>query len=159
MQPIVYAEMKAGEAASVCALAQQVFDEWVAPDCTREGKAEFSRFANSSAMAKRMCAGGFVLVARQGGNLVGVLEFAPPDRMALLFVTLRRQGIARELLRHAIEKARAINPSLAKVTVHASPYAQTAYRRMGFRECGESTTDHGIRYIPMELPLSTAPSD
>lgn len=153
MEPVVYRAMRSGEEQAVCELVQQVFNEFVAPDYGQEGIEEFFRFANPSAMAERMSSGGFVLVASQADRLVGMLEFAPPDHIAMLFVALRYQGIAKELLARAISKARAVNPDLSKVTVHSSPYAEPIYLRMGFRQIGHATTDHGITYIPMELIL------
>ena len=143
--------MHAGDETAVCALVGRVFNEFVAPDYEREGIKEFFRFANPNAMAGRVRSGGFVLVANQAGKPVGMLEFAPPDRIAMLFVTPRRRGIARQLLVHAISRLRCESPALSKITVHSSPYAEVAYRRMGFRPTGNATTEHGIKYIPMEL--------
>ena len=105
-------------------------------------------------MASRVRSGGFILLAKRSRKLVGALEFVPPDRIAMLFVTHRGQGIGRDLLARAIERARRITPSLSKVTVHASPNAETAYQKMGFRPSEKATTEHGIRYLPMELRLS-----
>jgi GNAT superfamily N-acetyltransferase len=153
MEPVVYRAMRSGEEQAACDLVQQVFKEFVAPDYGQEGIKEFFRFANPSAMAERMSLGGFVLVASQADRLAGMLEFVPPDRIAMLFVALRDQGIAKELLTRAISRARAVNPDLLKVTVHSSPYAEPIYLKMGFREIGHATTDQGITYIPMELIL------
>lgn len=153
MEPILYGEMRTGEEPGVCDLVARVFNEFVAPDYGQEGIEEFFRFSNPPAMAERVRSGGFVMTARQADNLVGVLEFAPPDRIAMLFVTLRNKGIARALLARAVSKARGVNQRLSKVTVHSSPYAEPAYKRMGFRPIGDATTNHGIRYIPMELFL------
>ncbi|PWG63351.1 GNAT family N-acetyltransferase [Sediminicurvatus halobius] len=153
MEPIFYQEMRSGEEAAVCDLVAHVFNELVAPDFEQEGVEEFFRFANPTALAERMRSGGFVLVARQSGSLVGALEFAMPDRIAMLFVMQRRRGIAKELVARAIEKARSESPTLLKVSVHSSPYAEESYQRMGFRQISNETSEHGIRYIPMELPL------
>jgi GNAT superfamily N-acetyltransferase len=153
MDPIVYQTMRPGEEAAVCDLIAHVFNERVAPDYAREGVDAFFRFANPRAMAERVRSGGFALVARQAGTLVGALEFVLPDHIALLFVTRREQGIAKALMARAIDRARSQNPALSRITVHSSPYAEAAYQRMGFRPSGSETTDHGIRYIPMELPL------
>lgn len=157
MTEIVYEEMRSGEERAVCELVEHVFNELVAPDYEREGVEEFFRFANAAAIAERVRSGGFVLVAKQSGKPVGALEFALPDHVAMLFVTLRRQGIAKELIARAIEKARRENPVLSKVTVHSSPYAETAYQKMGFRRSGNPTTEHGILYTPMELLLGDLP--
>ena len=154
METIDYEDMRPDEAQVVCDLVERVFKELVAPNYEPEGVEEFFRFANATAMADRVRSGGFVLVAKRSGKLVGALEFAPPDRIAMLFVTHRGQGIGRDLLARAIERARCITPSLSKVTVHASPNAETAYQKMGFQPSGKATTERGIRYLPMELRLS-----
>lgn len=153
MEPIVYREMSAGEESAICELVECVFNELVAPEYEQEGIEEFFRFANPYAMVERLQSGGFVLVASQAGKLVGMLEFVPPNHIAMLFVALRRQGVARELLVRSITRARCKNSTLSKVTVHSSPYAEAAYHRMGFRPSGKATSDHGIRYTSMELSL------
>ena len=157
METIVYEEMAPGEEPAVCELVEQVFGELVAPAYAQEGVEAFFRFANATAMADRVRSGGFVLVAKRLGKPVGTLEFAPPNRIAMLFVTLRGKGVGRELLARAIEKARRMNPALSKVTVHASPNAETAYQKMGFRPSAKATVEQGIRYIPMELSLGKQP--
>lgn len=150
-KPVVFREMNAGEERSVCELVRQVFHEFVAPDYAQEGIEEFFRFADPGAMKERMQSGGFVLVACQADVLAGMLEFFPPDRIAMLFVAIQHQGIAKELITNAIRKARAINPDLSKVTVHSSPYAEPIYLKLGFDKIGNVRKEHGIKYIPMEL--------
>lgn len=157
MEPVIYREMRAGEEHAVCKLVQHVFNELVGPDYEPEGVDEFFRFANAAKIAERVRAGGFVLVAEQSGQPVGVLEFGPPQRIRLLFVTRREQGIGKELVRRAIAKARRKNPALSAVTVHSSPYAEPAYRKMGFRRSGDARVEHGIRFVPMELVLEDRP--
>jgi len=153
MDQITYREMRCGEKQAVCDLVRQVFNEFVAPDYGTAGIEEFFRFANPTAMTTRLKAGGYVLVASTSDSLVGMLEFAPPDRIAMLFVSLRHQGIAKELLARAIRRALVVSPSVSKLTVHSSPYAEPIYRKMGFDQVGDVTTEHGITYIPMEREL------
>jgi len=150
-KPIICREMNPGEEPSVCELVSQVFHEFVAPGYRQEGIEEFFRFADPDAMKERMQSGGFVLVAYQTDVLAGMLEFFPPDRIAILFVVIQHQGIAKELLTHAIRKARSINPDLSKVTVYSSPYAEPIYLKLGFNKIGNVRTEYGITYIPMEL--------
>ena len=145
--------MRRGEEDKVCKLVRQIFDELVASDYSSEGIEEFLEFANPAALRDRSESGGFVLVAEQSNQLVGMLEFALPDRIALLFVALRHQGIARRLLEHVIRKLRTTQPPIAKLTVHSSPYAKPVYQRMGFHQVGDATTNHGITYVPMERML------
>ncbi|ODB89640.1 hypothetical protein A3194_10840 [Candidatus Thiodiazotropha endoloripes] len=98
MKPIIYREMAAGEEQVVCDLVTQVFNEYVASDYEQDGIEEFFRFANPEAMKERMQSNGFVLVALQEDTIVGMLEFFPPEIVALLFVTVQHRGIAKKLL-------------------------------------------------------------
>ena len=153
MVQITYRELKCGEEQTVCELVRHVFNEFVAPDYEADGIEEFFRFANPAAMSTRLKAGGYVLVASTSDGLAGMLEFAPPDRIAMLFVTLRRRGIAKELLAQASCLVLAASAPVSKLTVHSSPYAESIYRRLGFSRTGDVTTEHGITYIPMEWDL------
>ena len=94
-----------------------------------------------------------MVIAKEAGKLVGMLEFMPPDRIAMLFVTRRGHGIAKQLVARAIEHAKRENPDLSELTVHSSPYAEAAYKKMGFRRFGNAKVEHGIRYVPMKLLL------
>lgn len=158
MEPIVYEHMSSGEEQLVCELVKNVFNEFIAPDYDQDGVDNFFCFANAAAMAERVRSGGYVLVAKQSGRLVGMLEFTRPDRIAMLFVSQRGQGIAKELIARAIEKARSENPALPKMTVHSSPFAKAAYQKMGFRQTGDTMIEQGIRYVPMALLLEKSPN-
>ena len=153
MGRIVCREMTAGEEQAVCELVRQVFNEYVASDYGQDGIEEFFRFANPGAMKERMQADGFVLVACQDDALAGMLEFFPPDRIAMLFVAVQQQGIAKELLANAIRKAQGVNPDMSCLTVHSSPFAEPIYQKLGFRQTGQRTTEKGITYIPMMISL------
>jgi len=50
------------------------------------------------------------------------------------------------------------SPPVSKLTVHLSPYAERIYRKMGFNQIGDLTTEHGITYVPMELDLRSCGS-
>lgn len=153
LEGIVYRPMRLGEAHEVCELVRQVFNEFIAQEFEKEGVQEFFRFADPDAMQARVRSGGFVLVASQFNKLVGMLEFGPPDRIAMLFVLLPNRGIAKGLLARAIDQIRAAHPGVSKLTVHSSRYAEPIYQRMGFRQVGNRTTANGITYIPMELDI------
>ena len=153
MRQIIYRDMRVGEEPIVCELVRQVFNECVASDYGHAGIDEFFRFAHPDAMSVRMKAGGFVLVAIRSERVVGMLEFAPPDHIALLFVSCRQQGIATELLARIVHRIRNTNPTVSKLTVHSSRYAEPIYRKLGFYPVGDVVTDHGITYIPMDRNL------
>ena len=151
IESLTYREMIPGEEQVVCDLVKEVFEEFVAPDYRQEGIEEFFLFANSIRMRQRVQSGGFVLLACQADRVVGMLEFVPPERIAMLFVSTQHQGIASELVDRAVGKARAANSDMTKITVHSSPYAEKFYLKSGFHKTGGAETDHGITYIPMEL--------
>ncbi|MDJ0833232.1 MAG: GNAT family N-acetyltransferase [Gammaproteobacteria bacterium] len=156
MPQIIYRQMKTGEEQAVSRLVEHVFNEFVAADLEPAGIAEFFRFANPVALRARRQPDGFVLVACQGDDIVGMLEFIPPDRIAMLFVSLRGQGIAGELLAGAIRRIRANNPQLVNLTVNSSLYAEPFYRKLGFQPTADATTVNGIRFIPMQRSLAVA---
>lgn len=153
MQAIVYRPMNAGEEPAVSRLVLEVFNKFVAADLEPDGIEEFLRFANPQALRARCQPNGFVLVACKAETIVGMLEFIPPDRIAMLFVSLRGQGIARELLARAIARVRTDNPQLLKLTVNSSLYAKPIYEKLGFQATGAVTTINGIRFIPMQRSL------
>jgi ribosomal protein S18 acetylase RimI-like enzyme len=154
MERIYYRTVQSGEEKYVCALIRTVFDKLVAPDFNDEGIKEFYRFANPVSMEERSALGSFVFLALRYEKIVGMIEFIPPDRIALLFVDYRGHGIARELLARAIIKVQEEQPNVSFISVHSSPYAVIAYERLGFVVTGEKTTEHGITYIPMKLRVS-----
>lgn len=150
---IEYREMRSGEEQEVCNLAKQVFNQYLAPDYDQEGINEFFRFTNPDAMKKRTQTEGFVKVAYQDDSIVGMIEFSPPNIIAMLFFSFQHHGIAKELLARSIFKIREIKPDLTRLIVHSSHYAETIYQKMGFLITGEETKENGIIYIPMELSL------
>ena len=150
---IEYREMEPGEEQDVCNLANHVFNQYVAPVYEQEGIDEFFRFSNPNAMKERTRSEGFVLVAYQDDKLVGMIEFFPPNVIAMLFVTLQHHGIAKGLLARLITKAKETIPDLKKLIVHSSPYAENIYKKLEFIKTGDETIENGIIYIPMERSL------
>lgn len=154
---IDYRPMRDGEAPEVCDLVRQVFDRFIAHEFGEEGRREFFRFVDPGTMQERVRSGGFVLVASRPDELMGMLEFTPPDRIAMLFVLLPHRGIGRALLDRAVDRIRKGHPGVSTLTVHSSRYAEPSYRRMGFRPVGAPTTENGITYIPMTLDIGGRP--
>ena len=146
---IQYRFVRSGEESQVCSLVEKVFHELVAPDYGPEGIQEFLQFANPKAMAERAGPEQVIVVAEQGSDLVGMIEMRAYDHIALLFVSRRRQGIAKELLCLAVQECRHRKLDLRRITVNSSPFAEPIYRRMGFTATGPVQGKKGILFMPM----------
>lgn len=136
-------------------LVMKVFNEFVVPDCRPEGLASFAEWADPAAFSERL-RGGFVdLVAVQRGRIVGVIEWMPPDHVAMLFVdpAIQGQGVGRRLFEAALHQIRATHQEVKTIRVHASRYAVSFYQRLGFRAADSEQEQDGIRYTPMLLEV------
>lgn len=149
---IQYRSMQKGEEEKVCLLVEKILNEFVAPDYEDEGIKEFFKFANPTAMAERAGSGRMmIIVAERGSDLVGIIEMADCDHIAMLFVNLRGRGIAKNLITMAVEECRKRKPDLKRITVNSSPFAEPVYSRMGFRPTGPFQKKNGISFRPMAL--------
>lgn len=154
--PIFYRAMKAGEEAIVVDLVLKIFDEFVAPQYSQEGVAEFKKFVCADVLVDRLRAGNIVLLAELRKRIVGVIEIRENSHIALLFVekSHQRMGIAKELIRKSIKICKERKSDIQKITVNSSPNAFTAYQNIGFKKIEEEKVVNGIRFIPMELILN-----
>lgn len=151
--PLNVRPMQRGEEATVCGLAVQAFDEFVAPHYGREGINEFHRYAAPAAVLRRSQANHFVLVAAERDAIIGLIEVRDNRHIALLFVDGRyqRRGIGRALLAGALAVGRDHDSAVREVTVHATPNSLGPYERLGFRATGPEEAVRGIRFTPMVL--------
>jgi len=150
---IDYRSMQKGEEAKVSSLVEKVFNEFVAPDYEAEGANEFFKFANPLALAERASTEQVVIVAEQGSDLVGIIEMRNYDHIAMLFVSLRGKGIAKELINRAVEECRKRKPELKRIMVNSSPFAEPIYSKMGFKSTGPFQKKNGITFKPMVKDL------
>ena len=99
--------MKPGEEAGVIDLVTKVFNESVAPLYSQAGAAEFLKYAQIDELTERIRTGNFVLLAKSGNDILGVIEVRENNHVAMLFVAKSHQkkGIGKELLKRAIEIA------------------------------------------------------
>ena len=156
--PIVYRPMEPADAEAVSRLIVESFIEFIGPEYTEEGRAEFLRHVEPAALVERTR----VEPLRTGGDggcerPAGVIDLRDNDHVSLLFVDARHQrhGIARELLDRALAVARPARPGLERVTVNSSRFGVPAYERLGFRQTGPERTVNGIVFIPMAHQLET----
>lgn len=145
--------MNKGEEAKICSLIEKVFNEFVAPDYEEEGIHEFYKFANPIALAERAGSEQVVIVAEQGLDLVGVIEMRNCDHIAMLFVSLRSKGVAKELFKKAVEECHKRKPEIKRISVNSSPFAEPVYSRMGFKPTGPFQKKNGITFAPMAREL------
>ena len=130
-------------------LSRRVFDEFVGPDYSREGRDTFHRVTEPDENISRWQTHEYVFYgAFYGDRMVGAAASRENgSHIMLLFVDkeYHRRGIARMLVNEITADA----PE-NRLTVNASPYGARAYECMGFRRTGEKTTKDGITFIPME---------
>lgn len=136
-------------------LVMKVFHEFVASDLSPEGIASFVEWANPAALTERLRGGHLALVAVQSDRIVGLIEWMPPEHVAMLFVdpTEQGEGIGRRLFEEGLRRIRTDHQDLKTIRVHASRYAVSFYRRLGFRESGPELEEDGILYTPMLLEV------
>jgi len=154
---IAYRRMQPGEETAVCELVIQVFNAFVAPDSASRGVREFLKYVNPDALRARSDGNHFTMVALAKHRIVGVIEMRALDHVSLLFVEPRyqRRGIGRELLRRSIEVCRDQGPHLTDISVNSSPFAVAIYEKLGFVQQQSEQEINGIRFVPMQLRLST----
>lgn len=130
-------------------LSRRVFDEFVGPDYSEEGRNTFYRVTEADENIQRWQAGEYVFYGVfDGGIMAGTAASRKGgSHIMLLFVdkAYHRRGIARRLVDALIADA----PG-DKLTVNASPYAEKTYEHMVFKRTGVKVTKDGITFIPME---------
>lgn len=149
--------MRPGEASAVSALVHDGFMREVAPTCEPEGVQRFLDDTAPEAVAEMPAQGTRVLVAEQGGALVGVIARRGLGHIRLWFVRRdwQQRGIGRALLGRLASESLAVDPSLPRITANASRNALGIYAACGFCPTAPEQCAHGIRFTPVERSLST----
>ena len=152
---LTYRPLSAKDTLEVSELVARVFNEFVAPEYSAEGVQEFQRYIQPSAFRARAQTNHFSLISLEQNKVVGVIEMGGYIHVSLLFVApeFQRRGIAKELLRRALQICRANEPKLSEITVNSSSYAVPIYERLGFRRAGGRQVRNGIGFLPMVLKL------
>lgn len=153
--PLEYRLMKRGEEADVSDLVLRVFDEFVAPQFSKEGLREFYNYADPHLLLLRSRWNHFVHLAVAEDVIAGMIEVRDGGHVALFFVEgeFQERGVGGELLRRALEICTRRNPGLSKVTVNSSPNAVGIYERLEFRRAGPEQAEDHIRFVPMVLEI------
>lgn len=156
MKSIDYRLLRPGEEEKVCKLVSAVFDNFVAPHYSEEGRLEFLDYVTPEQFRQRGGHEHFVLVAAANDKIVGMIEMRQHRHVSLLFVDRRfqKQGISRELLRRALIICLETKPKLRTISVNSSPNAVNIYEKLGFRQAGAERVKNGIKFTPMIFKVS-----
>jgi predicted GNAT family N-acyltransferase len=96
------------------------------------------------------------LVALRGDDVVGTLRIviferhAKIGRMAVR-ASERTKGVGSRLMRHAVEVA--AQRGVREIVLHAQLAAREFYRRLGYREEGDTFDEAGIMHIAMRRTI------
>jgi ribosomal protein S18 acetylase RimI-like enzyme len=152
---VSFREMKAGDENAVSKMVIRTFSKFVAPGYSSEGIEEFLGGATPESILHRVQQGRIFLVAVIKDEIVGVIAIRDHNHISWLFVDAKyhRRGIAKGLLKRALEICRNHDPGIAEITVNSSPYAVFIYKRLGFQQLQPEQVRNGMRFVPMLLKL------
>jgi ribosomal protein S18 acetylase RimI-like enzyme len=159
VRPYTAADAERVNAVALAAFAQYrgVYSDW---EAVERGVASMSALAES----------GDILVAEEGGAIVGAVAYVPPFaepradffarewpivRMLVVDPEARGRGIGRRLTEACIERAR--RDGAAAIALHTSPAMEVAlalYLRMGFRLEKKVPDRFGVPYAVYLMDLT-----
>lgn len=138
-------KLTASETQTALDLAWKVFQEYEAPDYSKEGVEEFYRsIHDDNYLAMLSLYGAFV-----SEKLVGVIATrSEGTHIALFFVEgeYHRNGIGKKLFQTVLSQC-----STNRMTVNSSPYAVPVYHKLGFTDTDTEQVINGLRFTPMEF--------
>lgn len=138
-------ELEQDQTEKALCLVWKVFQEYEAPDYTKEGVEEFYKSIHDESYLSKLCLyGAFVQ-----DELVGCIATRNEGtHIALFFVDgkYHRQGIGKQLFQTAWARCH-----FDKMTVNSSPYAVPIYHKLGFQDTNTEQVVNGLRFTPMEL--------
>jgi len=156
LNSLIYRTLKQGEQIKVCNLVARSFNEFIAPGFSEEGVEEFFKYANPRALKKRIESGYFAMVAESEDQLAGMIEMRGNNHISMLYVdkAFHRKGVAKGLVRQALEEVSCNSGSPKDITVNSSRYAVDFYESLGFIQYENEKSIYGLIHIPMVLSLS-----
>lgn len=138
-------KLTASEIQTALDLVWKVFQEYEAPDYSKEGVEEFYRsIHDDNYLAMLSLYGAFV-----SEKLVGVIATrSEGTHIALFFVDgeYHRNGIGKKLFQTVLSQC-----STNRMTVNSSPYAVPVYHKLGFTDTDTEQVINGLRFTPMEF--------
>lgn len=135
-------------------LVWEVFEIYEAPVYEEIGIKTFRHFIEYGNMVEKVRQGEMTFWGCYLNNyLVGVIALRTGQHISLLFVRekFHRLGVARRLVRVAVNGLANQNPEIRAVTVNSSPYAVEFYKKIGFVPLGPEEKRDGIRFTSMRM--------
>lgn len=123
-------------------MVMEVFNEFEAPDYSKEGVETFNQFIlNPTEIAVLKMYGAF-----DCDRLIGIIAMRGESHISMFFVKKEYQnkGVGRKLFDVIIQKC-----DSDSITVNASPYAVKIYHHLGFIDTNVEQTVNGISFTPM----------
>jgi len=136
-------------------LVWTVFQEFEAPEYSKEGIKEFRKFILYDSIIEKFEKGELNFWGCIDNDiLLGVIVTKDVNHICLLFVRkeYHKQGIARNLFQE-VKKICNNYSDIKEITVNSSPYAVEVYHRLGFVDTDKEQTVNGIRFTPMLYSL------
>lgn len=140
-------KLKKDQYREVFKLAWEVFQEYEAPDYSKEGIESFYNSIHSEEYIEQLK----IFGAFENEKLVGIIATRNKgNHIALFFVKSEEQnkGIGRKLFKRIC-----LENLSGKITVNSSPYAVKVYHHLGFNSIDTEKVIDGIKYTPMEIHL------
>lgn len=132
-------------------LVWRIFREFEAPDYSKQGIEEFSKFISYNSIINKFDKGElYFWGCIDNDNLTGVITTRGINHICMLFVNkeYHRRGIARSLFQTVEARCKREN-NISNITVNSSPYAVEFYHRLGFFNSDKELTVNGIKFTPM----------
>jgi len=142
------------EADLLSAVAKASFDFSVAPGYSSEGIQTFHNVIIPNRLVDRKDQHVW-FVAELDNQIVAVIEWRLAGHVKLFFTLPSHQGkgIGTQLFDFALKTMQKRLPDTEKITVYASPNAETTYIRLGFVRTADPRIESGMTVIPMALVL------
>lgn len=149
-------EIKTNEIQDTLYLVEKVFNEFEAPDYSKEGIENFYKFASYNSIKENLCKNLKILITKNEEKIIGMIAFRDYSHISMLFVDkeYHRQGIASKLVEEAKKYCKFNNKELEYITVNSSPYAIDFYHKLGFKDIDSEKLVDGIRFVPMKLKVN-----
>ncbi len=153
---IKYCPIMDGDELAAAELIYRTFRNEIASSVSREGVTNLHEYIQPDSILDRLASNYSMEIAVLIDKILGVIEVRDCSHISMLFVddACRGRGIARELVRTAVNSCRRKNPSLQAITANSLPGSVQFYEKLGFTRSGPEQEKNGICIVPMVLEIS-----